>query len=57
MGIILLHTGDLVDPVVRFNHVDDQTIVGAVINRISGQPVPWQSVKGDPLETSAKTLS
>jgi hypothetical protein len=57
MSVILLHTGDLVDPAIRFNHVDDQTVVGAVINRISRQPVAWQSVQGDSLEAPAKTLS
>jgi hypothetical protein len=39
VGVVLFHPGDLVDPIVCFKHVDDESVVGAMVDRVSGQPV------------------
>ena len=37
--VALFHSGDFVDPAVRFIHVHDKTIVPAVIDFVSGEAV------------------
>src|SRR5271165_6276465 len=39
MVVALFHSGDFVDPAVRFIHVHDKTIVPAVIDFVSGEAV------------------
>jgi hypothetical protein len=56
VGIVLFHAGDLVDPFVCFKHVDYEPVVGAMVDRVSSQPVTWHAVKRNPLEAPAKAL-
>jgi hypothetical protein len=38
--VILLHTGYFVDPIVCFKHVDDEPVVGAVVDCVPCQLIP-----------------
>ena len=53
----MFHPGDLINPAVCFKHIDDQSVMGTVIDGVSGQPVAWHSVQRNSFEASAKPLS
>src|SRR5208283_4366154 len=52
-----LHPCHLVNPRIRFVHVDHQSVVAAMVNGVTSQPVARQAVQRNSLEAAPETLA